>query len=412
MHTRTSLQLVLDRDFGLVFWTRFLLLIATWAQVLIVAVLAYEITHSATWVGIVSGAQLVPQLGLALVSGGLSDRYGPMRQIILGSSISGLGCGATAVYLEVAGDAVAVGPLFAGSLAIGVGIALSAPAMQTIVPQLVRRDELPAAVSLSFVPTTVARTIGPAVGTGLAALIGSAPTLGLMAAIFLASSALFALVRRPARGQDGPVGASGALVTIRYVLHDRRLLLLLGGVAALAGVSEAALTLGPPLAVSWGGRGEGGGLIASAFGAGGALGVLVHSLVRRKVSSVTEGILAVALVGLAFVATGLLGSLASATPALVLAGAFMVAGTTAFSTAIQELAPPAMLGRVMALWILAFAGVRPFAGLSLGLLADHTTVPMAVVVAGGVTALGGLAAAVVRAVVLRRRLSALSVATP
>jgi hypothetical protein len=64
------------------------------------------------------------------------------------------------------------------------------------------------------------------------------------------------------------------------------------------------------------------------------------------------------------------GSLTQLSLILAVAGVSMVVGSTAFSVAIQQRCRPTMLGRVMGLWLIAFAGVRPVAGLVQGSISD------------------------------------------
>ena len=52
--------------------------------------------------------------------------------------------------------------LLAFTFALGLGAAMNAPAWQAITPELVSREELPAAVALSSVGINLARAIGPA----------------------------------------------------------------------------------------------------------------------------------------------------------------------------------------------------------------------------------------------------------
>jgi hypothetical protein len=60
----------------------------------------------------------------------------------------------------------------------------------------------------------------------------------------------------------------------------------------------------------------------------------------------------------------------------------MVVGITAFSIGIQQRCPPAMRGRVMALWVIAFSGVRPVAGPILGFTSDHFSTMTAMTATG------------------------------
>jgi hypothetical protein len=69
----------------------------------------------------------------------------------------------------------------------------------------------------------------------------------------------------------------------------------------------------------------------------------------------------------------------------------MVMGITAFSILAQQRSPVAFLGRVMALWVMAFTGIRPLAGISLGFISDHASPSTALLTSGVVTILASTA---------------------
>jgi len=58
---------------------------------------------------------------------------------------------------------------------------------------------------------------------------------------------------------------------------------------------------------------------------------------------------------------------------MIVAGALQVLAMTSLSLAVQQRCDPAILGRVMGIWALAFAGSRPIGALAGGLLAEHWT---------------------------------------
>ncbi|RYE39015.1 MAG: MFS transporter, partial [Hyphomicrobiales bacterium] len=246
---RTSLQLMFRGEFAVAFWGKLLLQTGIWAQLMVCVILAFDRTGSAAWVGAVGAAQMVPQLGLALVSGSMSDRYGPAKPISAGGLIVGLGCLGLAGWLNSSltssGSAV---PILVSSIVIGVGIALSASALQTVPPLLARPNELSAAVGLNFIPTTLARTAGPVVGSLSTATLGYPTTLLIVSATSTLTAAGFLRLR----GLRGPtVGKGdhrGIGTVMRYVWADGRLLGLLGGVAAIGAASEAPITLAPAMA--------------------------------------------------------------------------------------------------------------------------------------------------------------------
>ena len=381
---RSSLRLMFDPTFGVVFWVKLVMQTAVWAFIMISAILTFKLTDSAAWVGIVGAAVMLPQLGLALLSGRLSDQYGPVRQLVSGSLISGAAVLAWSLWFafsDVGPDVKALALLIA-SLVFGVGLALSSPAQQSIVPLLVTPEELPAAVGLNFVPMTLARTAGPALGAlGLSAW-GPVPATLLVGSVTLLVIPCFWLIQRRLDQDFTAAGDHRILSALKLVWTHKPLLLSLLGVAAIGAGSEAAVTLSPVVASSLGESSSGGGVLTAAFGLGGLIGVILHRLFEGRGSAGVHGCVAMIFLGGAVIVAPLGGTLAFAAGVLVLGGAGMVAGFTAFSIAVQLGSPPEMLGRVMALWTLAAAGFRPPAAVVLGFVADHFSMATALIGAG------------------------------
>jgi predicted MFS family arabinose efflux permease len=119
------------------------------------------------------------------------------------------------------------------------------------------------------------------------------------------------------------------------------------------------------------------GLILGAFGAGGALGVVVHRLARTRLSPVREGCAAMGALAFLIATMSWIGDVKFMVAVMVAAGCGAVVAMTALSVAVQRNCTPALLGRVMAIWVLAFAGVRPLAALALGNLAAALSLPFA-----------------------------------
>src|SRR5205085_639488 len=71
------------------------------------------------------------------------------------------------------------------TFALGLGAAMNAPAWQAVIPELVTRDELPAAVALGGVAMNVARAVGPALGGLLVSALGPGGVFLLNATSFL-----------------------------------------------------------------------------------------------------------------------------------------------------------------------------------------------------------------------------------
>lgn len=116
------------------------------------------------------------------------------------------------------------------------------------------------------------------------------------------------------------------------------------------------------------------------------MGFLVFGLIRRRV-----GLRHLTGASILLMAVGLLVLAVAWIPAVAL-GAFGLTGigmTLAFicvTTLIQEKTADSFRGRVMALWFLAFLGVRPVAAAVIGLLADTAGLPASLIVSAAVIA--------------------------
>lgn len=386
---RGSFRLMFDPSFGVVFWAKLVMLTSTWAVTIVTVVLAYQLTGSAAWVGATGAALMIPQLGLSLLSGRMSDRYGPLRQIVAGALTSGVACLGISLWFALSdvGPTAAATALLVFSVVFGVGLALSSPAMQSIVPMLVSTEELPAAVGLNFVPTTLGRTAGPALGALSIGILGPTFTLLIVGSAMILVVPCFRLVRRHLVQEFGQDGDSGILSVLRFVWSDKPLLACLGGVAVLGAASEAAVTLSPVIADSLGEPEAGGGVITGAFGLGGLFGVIVHRIIQNKGTAAIHGCLAMIVLATTVGIAAYGESLVAVAGVFALGGAGMVAGITAFSVVIQLRCPPEMFGRVMAVWTLAFAGFRPLSAVTLGFTADHFSTSTALLGAGLFTVL-------------------------
>jgi hypothetical protein len=79
---------------------------------------------------------------------------------------------------------------------LGTGGVLIEPAYQSLVPDMVRRPQVPAASALGSISINLARAIGPAIGGLLVARIRSAAVFGLNTAAFVVYAVVLAFHRR------------------------------------------------------------------------------------------------------------------------------------------------------------------------------------------------------------------------
>ena len=388
---RGSFRLIIDRQFGVLFWGKLLSGTGVWIHAIVAAIVVYAATGSALWVGLVSVAQFIPQLFLAPLSGKWADRGNLAFQLILGRVLCLVGSGSIAVWCGVAGEPqgyAGASAVLVGSFITGLGFVVGGPAQQSIIPLLIRPSELGTAMGLNSLPMTLARVVGPAIGAAIAAQFSAAHAFTVAASTHLLFAVMLMRVALP-RGverdeDDTDFSVRSALV---HVWRDRTLLVLLLVVTAAGFASEPSMTLAPTFADALGGDSALVGQLAGAFGLGAALGYVAYSGASRgrPQQSVTQ-------VGLVLMTAGTAGLAfaGSAAVALVLFGVvgsgFMIALTGA-TTLIQERVPPLLRGRVMALWFMGFIGSRPLAAALDGWLADTFSLAVALLVTAGLLAL-------------------------
>lgn len=366
-----------DRVFGALFWGKMFSVVAVWTHGIVAAIVIYDATRSALMVGMVGVAQFGPQLLLTPTSGKWADTGNPVRQILLGRVFCAAGSGAVAGWLFTAPSAqgtAAAAAVLLGSLLVGFGFAVGGPAMQSIVPSLIRDGELSTAMALNSMPMTIGRILGPAAGAYLAAHLGPASAFATSAALHLVFAALLVVVRFPVP----PARRSGAdyrvRVAVRYVLGDRRLLLALIAVTVVGVASDSSITLTPSVAEALGGDARMVGMLSAVFGVGAAAGMALLAVLRGRI-----GADHVSWLGLWGMAAGCavlaLGSVAAvAVAGFALAGLGFGWAMTGLGTVVQEQAPEELRGRIMALWLVGFLGSRPVAAAVLGGTADAISV--------------------------------------
>jgi MFS family permease len=382
--------------------------IGTWMQNIALGVLGYQLTKSAGFVALLGFAQLGPLLVLALVGGYLADII-DRRRLLIVMQVEQLIFSIVLAVIAHNPKSASHTALVVCVLIIGIGNALSGPALAALLPTLVPRRDLAGAVSLQSVQINLARVIGPALGGVLLPFLHYDGLFALNAGTYVFAVVGLLLVRP---GADMIYGEGPAAVAEN---EPRGLARLVGGVAiarsdplvrtvllTIAAISLFCLPfigLMPVIAeVNLDIRSDSlsYGLLYACFGLGAAMGAIsVGSFLSRQPRSrLVRGMLA----GFAIA----LGSFAAvrmpwpAYPVVFLVGFFYFGAVTSMSTTLQEHLDDRVRGRVMALWIMGFGGTVPLGLLAGGFLVDHTSVTAVVA--------GGAVVAAVLAVVVRIRI--------
>jgi MFS family permease len=389
---RSSFRLVVDPVFGTFFWGKVLSAAGIWIFNIVAVIVAYEVSRSALIVGLVSAAQFAPQLVLGPLSGAMADRGNARAQIVIGRVVSGLGAAGLAIVIAAVGGVDGLPnawPVLAASLMVGLGFVIGGPAMQSMIPDMVRPGELPAAMALNSAPMTFARAGGPALGALVATQLGPEVAFAIAAATNIIFGVAMFAIRLPQRPAPDPNGDFTMRAVLDHLRLDPALGALLIGVAVIGFAAEPAMTLAPALAAELDGGTHLVGWLTSAFGVGAALGFALFTSTTRLF-----GLARLASGGLLLMCLGLTVTAFTEVHAVVLsalgvAGLGMMLSFTSISTLIQQHSPAHLRGRIMALWMVGFLGARPFAAAIDGWLADAVSVQAALLLTADVVVVAG-----------------------
>ncbi|SFI53405.1 MFS transporter [Jannaschia pohangensis] len=339
---------------------------ALWAQRVTLGWLAWEVSASPAFVGLIAALGLAPMIFAGPVFGVLVDRA-DIRRAIFSTSAT------MAVLLAVAaliagGPGLGKGALIVLSLAIGLVTAAHHPVRMSLGPRLVPNSDVPNVVALSALNFNLARMIAPVL-TGLAlASVGAVATLWLSALLYLPM--LFAVRWMDPRALPGSARTSilgGIRQGVSYILSTPMARQAMGLTAVMAILVRGYLELLPVMAEGVHGRGaEGLGLLTATAGGGALVAALAKAAGAGQggIPTLTRVILVAGIAALA--ALGLSsGWIAALCWTAVLGFASTFCGVS-LQAAMQEVLPDDLRGRVMSLWVVVGIGAVAFGSGLLG----------------------------------------------
>jgi MFS family permease len=358
------------RTFRIVFLGAFASNIGTWMQNVVLGAYAYDLTHSATFVGVIIFAQLGPTLVLPMVGGLLADKVDRRRfLVILSLEQLVFSLGVALVVLSPHPSKVL---LVVMVLLVGAGSAMFGPTYSAILPGLVGKEDLPGAISLNSAQMNASRVIGPVIGGVLYSLVGPAWIFAGNAATYLFVIGALLLVTLPAVPQP-PTQASrwgqltaGITVARRDKVVGRCLVtVFLFSLLALAFIGQMPVVAAHNLGIDLSKSADYGILYAS-FGMGALTGAISIGTVFATTSKPL--LVRVCLVGyaLSLCAFALQRSPVPADVNVAVVGAFYFAFITALNTTLQARVDENVRGRVMALWMMGFGGTVGVGNLLIG----------------------------------------------
>ena len=340
-------------------------------QTMAVGWLSLQLSNSAFIVGLVASIGALPVVLLSMHAGALVDHGNKLR--IAKITQTAFLIQAAALWVLTLSGHISVPILLGLSLFQGLCSAVEVPARQSMIIQLVGREDLAPAIALNSSGFNLARVIGPALGGLVIGKFGIAWCFGLNAISYLAVLWGLYLIDLPApqfRSQGGAVrevlarSTAGALDGLRFLSRPGpvRDLLLLVTIGAIFG--GPFLTLMPVVARDQLLLGaDGYGALLAVLGAGGLLGALMVAgpLSHRPRKGKYIMMAAVTFPALVM-AFGFITNVKLAYAVLFATGIAMIAFNAMSNGVLQLLVDENYRGRLMGFYSLVFVGLSQAVG--------------------------------------------------
>ena len=244
---------------------------------------------------------------------------------------------------------------------LGLGGALSAPAWQAIIPELVGRQQLPAAVALNSAGFNLARAVGPALGGIVVAAAGPGAVFLLNAASFLA--VMFVIYRwQGTPREDKRTTPSESVFEavqsgIRYARHAEALQAVLVRTAAFIVAASALWALLPVVARHDLGLGAlGYGVLLGSLGLGAVGGAIILPRLRERMSADMLMILFTLIFAATTLVLGYVHNVWLVNLAMVATGVAWLILTSSLNVSAQLTTPAWVQARALGVYLLVFQG--------------------------------------------------------
>jgi MFS family permease len=371
VHLRSSAPSPLrTRNYRLYFSGQLVSVPGTWLQTVAQAWLVLELSSSGSALGVTVALQTVPVLVLGAWTGSVADAVDKRKLLLATQAVQGL----LALVLGVLALAGAAQLWMVWTLALGLGVAraFDTPTRQAFVSELVSGEAVARAIGINSTVASAARMVGPAAAGALIALVGVGTCFVINAASFLGPLCALAAMdatrlNRPEARTARPERAVRA--GLSYVRGHREVLvplLMMAIVGTLAFEFQVTIPLMARSAFHLDAAGFG--LLYAAMGVGAVVsGVTLAGRIPGRVRTLA---IAAAAFGVALAAAAAAPGPASAAVCLALAGAASVVYSSTTNATLQIRADPAMRGRVVALYVMAFMGSTAIGGPLVGVIGE------------------------------------------
>ena len=369
--------------------------------------LVLRMTGDTLVLGTVLGLMSLPRALFILIGGAVVDRYSPKKVLMVTKYINTVLLAMLAVLVLAGG--LTLWTVYALAFAIGLATAFSIPSATSMLPHVMQRAQLPAANGVMMGLRQFSMFLGPLLagllivlfgdgtsGSATASAVTDAAGLGVAfgfdALSFLLSAWTLAQVRPHSQVPAGPAAPANQAVFaavgagLRHLWNDRdmRLCFIYWGVVAVLITGPVQIAV-PVLATTLNLGAAALGILLGAHGAGMLVGMAMSGArpgLRLGTLGMTMLVVDV-VVGLLFMPMGLITATwqgAALLGAIGVLGGFM---QVSVFTWLQRRTPPALMGRVMSMFMFIFLGLAPLSGAVTGWILRSITLTQLFVGSGG-----------------------------
>ncbi len=341
--------------------------LGTWMQITAIGFLVFDLTGSPVYLGLTGFATGISAWFFTLYAGAAADHYSK-RSILIGTQILAMIVGIVLATMTQSGIIrpwhIIVLSFFSGAVA-----AVEAPARQALVAELVGRKNLGNAISLNSSIFNLGTAVGPAISGALYLIVGPVWCFGINAISYIPLIIALVLINIPAPLLLDHTRPSLSKVKegINYSYSNSIVRSLMAMVAVISAFGFSVFSLMPAWAVSvLHGNAGTNGMLQSARGVGALTGALTiaargHGNRRGRILCAVAILYPFALLFFAFTRNVISSVILTA----IIGTSFVIFYNTA-NTLLQSLAPDAIRGRVMSVYMLAFMGMTPLGSLAGG----------------------------------------------
>lgn len=349
----------------------------------------YDETKSAFLLGITAFCGQFPSFMFSILGGVVSDRYNRFR-VLLSTQVASL-IQAAILTVLIYTDNYTVWHILALSVMLGFINAFDVPARQALVYEMIdSKEDLPNAIALNSSMINGARLVGPALAGVVLEKFGAAVCFLSNGASFLAVIISLLLMKLPhfvprerlsTVAQDLKEGFS-------YLRNTPAISNIMMMLACVSLVALPYITLLPVYARDiFQGSASTFGLLNSFVGIGAVAGALFLAQLKTGTNLKVVLFRCTLIFAIGLMVFAYLTSLPVALVCITLSGFGMMAQTTISNTIIQTTVAPAMRGRVISYYAMAFFGMQPIGGLLIGTVAHAVGAPLTIFCQGVATLL-------------------------